>query len=327
MRFRNMSVSPKCAGMAFVLLSGSICAQSYPVKPIRVVSPFPTGLGPEVALRIVVDRLSKSWNQPVIIDARPGANGFIAINEAKKSAADGYVLLQAGQAQLVLNPLIFKKAGYDPQQDFVPISTIFSAPFFIAVSSNGPYGTIRELIAAAKSNPGKLSYSSPYVGSPGHLGTEMFSRLISAQMLHVPFKEASQVYASVVNGNVDWSMGSIGSTLPLVRGGRLKLIAIAAKSRHADFPDIPTVEEAGGPAGYEVDVWGAVVALRGTARDVVGKLNAGFVEALAHPEVQTQFRKIGLEPLSSTSEAMAEKIRAELGSYGNLITRIGLSVE
>ena len=313
--------------LSLPLLPGSPRAQSYPVKPIRIITPFPTGLGPEVALRIVTDRLGRTWNQPFIVDARPGANGFIAINEAKNVVADGYALLQAGQAQLVLNPLIFKKAGYDSQQDFIPISTIFSAPFFIAVASKGPYGTIRELVAAARANPGKLSYSSPYVGSPGHLGTELFLRQISSQMLHVPFKEAAQVYASVANGNVDWSMGSIGSTLPLVRGGRIKLIAVAAKSRHADFPDIPTVEEAGGPAGYQVDVWGGVVAPRGTPRDIVGRLSAGFAETLAHPEVQAQFRKIGLEPVSSTSEAMAERIRVELGTYGDLVARIGLSVE
>jgi len=302
-------------------------AQSYPTKPVRIISPFPAGLGPDVAIRVVAEGLSATWGQPVIVDARPGANGFIAIEAAKKASPDGYMLLNAGQAHLAINPKLFRKVSYDPEKDFVPISTYFRAPFFIVLPSSGPHRDLRDLIAYAKSNPGKLTYSSPYVGSPGHLGTELLAYLTGTQMLHVPYKEASQVYTSVATGEVNWSMGSIGSLTPMLRAGRIRMVAIAAKARLASHSDVPTVAEAGGPPNFLVDVWGGLVAPAGTGPDIVNQISAVLGRVLARPDTIERFRGMGLEAVASTPAETAGFVRADAKLFGDQIARIGIAAD
>lgn len=313
--------------MAVTTCSFGAQAQSYPVKPVRVISPFPAGLGPDVALRVLGEALGSLWGQPVIVDPRPGANGFIAIEAAKRATPDGYTLLQAGQAQLAINPKLFRKAGYDPEKDFMPISTFFRAPFFIVFPVSGPIQNLRDLIAAAKAHPGKITYSSPYVGSPGHLGTEIFQHLTGTRMLHVPYKEAAQVYTAVATGEVNWSMGSISSLIPGIKGGRLRLAAIAAPARAAAQSDVPTVAEAGGPAEYFVDVWGGMTAPAGTPPDLVNGISAAMGRALSRPDVRERFRGMGLDATPSTPEEMLRTVRDDARRFGEVIARIGISAD
>src|SRR5262249_21458298 len=260
-------------------------AQTFPSKPVKIVSPYPNGLTPDIAARAVAERLTRTWGQPVIVEPRPGANGFLAIGQAKKAPPDGYELLLARQAHPAINPRLFKSVPYDPEKDFAPLSLIYRTVFFVAVRSDGPYKGIPELIAAAKASQKKLSYSSPYVGSPPHLGAAQLAYLTGTEMVHVPFKEAAQVYISVANGDVDWALGSIGSSLPLTKAGKLKLLAIAAKARDPEHPDIPTVAEAGGPAGYEVDTWVSLVAPVGTPPEVAQRLSRDIAAAVTDPPV------------------------------------------
>jgi tripartite-type tricarboxylate transporter receptor subunit TctC len=263
----------------------------------------------------------------VIVEPRPGANGFIAIGQAKKAAPDGYELLLAGQSHLSINPRLFKSVPYDPEKDFAPLSLIYRTVFFVAVKADGPYKGIPELIAAAKASQKKLSYSSPYVGSPPHLGAAEFAYLTGTQMVHVPYKEAAQVYISVANGDVDWALGSIGSTLPLTKAGKLKLLAIAAKARDPEHPDIPTVAQAGGPAGYEVDTWVSLVAPAGTPPDLVRRLSADIAAAVANPEVKERFKGIGVDPVSGTPAELAELVKRDLAAYGDIVKRTGVTAE
>lgn len=317
----------RLAGALLLVAASGALAQGFPSKPVKIVSPYPNGLTPDIAVRAVAERLTRTWGQPVIVEPRPGANGFIAIGQAKKATPDGYELLLAGQSHLSINPRLFKSVPYDPEKDFAPLSLIYRTVFFVAVKADGPYRSIPELIAAAKASQKKLSYSSPYVGSPPHLGAAEFAYLTGTQMVHVPYKEAAQVYISVANGDVDWALGSIGSTLPLVKAGKLKLLAIAAKARDAEHPDIPTVEEAGGPKGYEVDTWVSLVAPAGTPPDLVRRLSADIAAAVADPEVKERFKGIGVDPVSGTPAELAELVKRDLAAYGDIVKRTGVTAE
>jgi tripartite-type tricarboxylate transporter receptor subunit TctC len=316
----------RLAALLLVAAQGA-WAQGFPSKPVKIVSPYPNGLTPDIAVRAVAERLTRTWGQPVIVEPRPGANGFIAIGQAKKATPDGYELLLAGQSHLSINPRLFKSVPYDPEKDFAPLSLIYRTVFFVAVKADGPYRSIPELIAAAKASQKKLSYSSPYVGSPPHLGAAEFAYLTGTQMVHVPYKEAAQVYISVANGDVDWALGSIGSTLPLTKAGKLKLLAIAAKARDPEHPDIPTVAQAGGPAGYEVDTWVSLVAPAGTPPDLLRRLSADIAAAVADPEVKERFKGIGVDPVSGTPAELAELVKRDLAAYGDIVKRTGVTAE
>lgn len=317
----------RLAGALLLVAASGALAQGFPSKPVKIVSPYPNGLTPDIAVRAVAERLTRTWGQPVIVEPRPGANGFIAIGQAKKATPDGYELLLAGQSHLSINPRLFKSVPYDPEKDFAPLSLIYRTVFFVAVKADGPYRSIPELIAAAKASQKKLSYSSPYVGSPPHLGAAEFAYLTGTQMVHVPYKEAAQVYISVANGDVDWALGSIGSTLPLTKAGKLKLLAIAAKTRDPEHPDIPTVAQAGGPAGYEVDTWVSLVAPAGTPPDLVRRLSADIAAAVADPEVKERFKGIGVDPVSGTPAELAELVKRDLAAYGGIVKRTGVTAE
>ncbi len=326
MNARNLFLS-LLSGVALAAGSPAASPQAFPSKPVRIVSPYPNGLTPDIAVRAVADRLSRTWNQPVIVEPRPGANGFIAIGAAKKAAPDGHELLLAGQAHLSINPNIFPKAPYDAQRDFVPLSQIYRTPFFIAVAAAGPYKNVADLIAAAKASQKKLSYSSPYVGSPPHLGAALFAHLIGAEMVHIPFKDGAQIYISVANGDVDWALGSVGSVLPLLKAGKLKLIAFAQKTRLPDYPDVPTVAEAGGPVGYEVDTWVSLVAPRGTPAELAQRISSDIAAALADATIRERFKGIGVDPVPSSPAQLAELIRSDTKVYGEIVRRTGVKAE
>src|SRR5215510_11790240 len=274
--------------------AGSVVAQSYPTKPVHIVSPYPTGISPDVAARLVGERLSKAWGQPVVVEPRPGANGFIAIGAAKKATPDGHELLLVGNAHLTINPHVFKNIPYDPEHDFIPVS---------------------------------LTYRAPFVGSPPHLGGAMLAALTDTKMQAVHFKEGPQIYTSVANGDVSFSVASAGSATPLIKAGRLKFLAIAAPERLASQPDVPTVKEAGGPAEYEVESWVGFVAPRGTPPELARRIAADVAAALADPELKERYRNLGLEPVATSGAAMAELIRTDLRRNGDIVKRAAIQPE
>jgi tripartite-type tricarboxylate transporter receptor subunit TctC len=199
----------------------------------------------------------------------------------------------------------------------------YRTPFFIVVSVNGPYRSVPALIAAAKANPGAVSYGSSYVGSPSHLGSAEFEYRTATKMIHVPFRDQSQMYVSIANGDVGWAFSTLGSALPLIQAGKIKILAIAAKERSKSLPDVPTVEEAGGPAGLQVDSWLGLMAPRGTPADVVRKLNADVNRQLADPEVLEQMGRLGFEPAAGTPERFAQVIAEDAKKYAELVRRTG----
>ena len=193
---------------------------SFPSKSVRMVTPYSAGSGPDIFVRVIAERLAKVWGQQVIVDARPGGNGNIAFEAVKKAAPDGHELLVAANSHVAINPHLFKQLPYDPEKDFVPVAMLWRNSFFIAVASDGPYQTVPALIAAARANPGKLSYGTPYIGSPSHLGSALFEYLTGTKMIHAPFNNVTQIFIGVANGDVSWAFGSVGSTEPIVKTGK-----------------------------------------------------------------------------------------------------------
>jgi tripartite-type tricarboxylate transporter receptor subunit TctC len=302
-------------------------AQAFPAKPVRIISAYPPGITPDVALRILSEKLSRLWNQQVLVDARPGGNGFIAVAALKQAPADGYALLFVGNAHLAINPTLLKSVPYNAQADFAPVSTLYQAQFFLGVSAIGPYKNVRDIVTAAAANPGKVFYSTPYVGSPPHFGGAALSHLSSTKLVPVHYKDGPQLYTAVATGEVAFSVATIRSFAPLVDAGKLKVIAVAAPARLAAYPDVPTVEESGGPKGMDVTTWTGIVAPRGTPADVLQRLNVDVTRALADPDLRQRFRDDGIEAWSNTPTAMADLVRSETRVYEKAIQTYGIQAE
>lgn len=302
-------------------------AQAFPTKVVKITTPYSSGIGPDLFMRSLAEVLEKEWRQPVVVDARPGGNGFIAIEAVKKAPPDGHELLVLADSHLTINPSLFKNVPYDPETDLMPIVGLYRASFFVAVAAGGPYQTIPQLIAGAKANPGKLSYGTPYVGSPSHLGAAVFEHATGTRMIHVPFKDTLQIFTSIANGNVTWAIATAASTRGMVSAGKVKLIAVAAKRRLPSHPDVPTVEEAGGPKDFAVEAWLALLAPRGTPQEVIRRINADTQKAIATPEMQKRYANLGFEPMPASPEEIAAKIRADLKKNAEIIRRVGAKAD
>jgi tripartite-type tricarboxylate transporter receptor subunit TctC len=315
------------AAVALAAFAPAIPAQQYPTKPVRIITPFPSGSGPDSVLRVVGEKLTKTWGQQVIVENRPGAQGFIAIEAAKKAAPDGYTLVQMDDAHMALQPHLYKKIPYDLAKDFDPVGTFFRTYFFVVVPANSPWKNVADLIAAAKAKPGDMTYGSWFVGSPGHVGAAMLEAATGTQMVHVPFKEMSQLFTAVGNNDVAWSFGSAASAGPLYRAGKVKFIAVAAPKRVAGYTDIPTVAEAGGPAGFEVKAWVALFAPKGTPAPIIAKINGDLAKALSEQDVRERFTTFGFEPFISVPGDMMKLVESDSRRYGEIVKRAKISVE
>ena len=323
------------AGLSLGLLSGQFVAQAnaqantqvFPAQPVRIISPFPAGSGPDVVARIVGERMGASWKQPVIVDVRPGANGFIAAGAVKHAAPTGYDLLMADVGHLSISPSLFKKLPYDPKADFVPVGGVYRTSFFIVVGANSPFRTVKDLITAAAVAPGKVTYGSNSVGGPLHLGAAQVEAATGTKMTHVPYKEISQLYTGVATGEIDWAMGSIASAGALLKAGKLRFIAIADEARAASMPNVPTVEESGGPKGVKARTWVVLMAPKATPGAVVDVLNRSLNDALRQPDVAEKFANFGFVPDPTTPAALTALIDSDTLVYADMVKRTGASAD
>ena len=309
------------------LACGLSSAQQYPTKPVRILTPFPGGSGPDAVLRVVGEKLTKLWGQQVVVENRPGANGFIAIEAAKKAPPDGYTLVQMDDTHLALQPHLYKKIPYDINKDFDPVATLFRTYFFVVVPARSGWKDMKDLVAAAKAKNGDLTYGSWFVGSPGHVGAAMLEAATGTKMTHVPFKEMSQLYTGVANDDVAWAFGSAASSGAMYRASKVRYIAVAAPKRVAGFESVPTVAEAGGPAGFEVKAWVALFAPHGTPPAIVAKMNADVAKVLAEPDVKERFAGFGFEPYAITPGEMTASMAADSTRYGDIVKRANIAVE
>jgi len=321
------------AALGLALLPVAALAQQqavpagYPTRAVNIVTPFAAGSGPDAVLRMVGDKLGKLWGQAVTIDNRPGGGGFIAIEQARRAAPDGYTLLQLDSEHVAALPHLYKSKNFVTLDHFDPVASLFRTPFFVSVSSQSKWTDMKDLIAAAKARPGTVSYGSWGVGSPGHLGGQQLGSLAGVQMNHVPFREVSQLYSNVGTGEVDWAFASIPSSQGIYKAGKLKYIAVAASKRVPQMPDVPTMAEAGGPAGLEVNSFVSLLAPKGMAPALAAKINADVAKVIADPEIRARFDTFAFEPLAWSPDEIRKQAQVKSTVYGELVKAGNISLD
>ncbi|MDT6961462.1 tripartite tricarboxylate transporter substrate binding protein [Cupriavidus sp. SZY C1] len=314
-------------GAALALLATpSAHAQAFPSRAVRLISPFPAGSGPDAVSRLLGEQLGKVWNQPVIVDSRPGGNGFIAMEAGKRAPATGHELVVADVGHLAINPGLFKRLPYDPRRDFVPVTGLYRTAFFIVVSQQSAIRTVPELIAAARKAPDAVTYGSWAVGSTGHLGAAQLEAATATQMLHAPYKDTAQLYTAVANGEVTWALGTYATAGPLIQAGKLRVLAVADSARSPVLPNVPTLAEAGGPAGLEASSWVALLAPAGTPPATVNAIGKAVRAALGDPDVKAKLATFGFAPAPGSSDEVAEWVARDSQRYAELIKRTGATV-
>src|SRR5499427_2092129 len=284
---------------------------TFPGRPVRVLTPFPPGSGPDAALRILSEQLAQEWKQPVLIENKPGGNGFIAVNAFKQAATDGHDLLQLDSSHVTTHPHTFSKLPYDVERDFTPLGMMLRTSFFIAVGAKSRFRTIDELIQAARDNPGRVTYGSWFVGSPGHLGALRLESMQGLHMTHVPFRDFGQLYGAVASQDVDWALGSNASAGGLEKAGKLRFIALAAPARDPQYPNVPCTAELASVRGYEVSAWAGLFAPRAIPVATRDRLASDIADALAAPDIMTRYASIGFESPRLSPDAFGDLIRRE----------------
>ncbi len=325
---RSRFIQSLLAATALTVFGPPILAQSnFPNKPVTVITAFPAGSGPDSVIRQVGDKLSKLWNQPVLVQNKPGGGGFIAIEAAKNAAPDGYTLLQLDGEHLGALPVLYKSKNFVPLNNFDPVATIFRTSFLVAVPTDSKWKNMKDLIDAAKASPGKVNFGSWGIGSPGHMGGEQLELLTGIEMTHVAYREMGQLFTSVGSGELQWSFGSIPSSAGIFKAGKLRYIAVAAPKRLPQMPDVPTVAEAGGPAGFEVTSFVALVSPKGLSKDLQTKISADVAKVLADPEVKAKFDTFAFEPISWSPEEIRSATDAKYKIYDQLAKRKNISLD
>ena len=322
----NVPVAPLLVVAMVNLLAGSAAAQpaavsvsrSFPDKPIRLVVPFaPAGAG-DLFARTVAQRLKDAWGQEVVVENRGGAGGNIGMGYVAKSAPDGYTLVLGNLGVLAINPALYKEMPFDSVRSFEPISLVGGTPLLLVVHPSVPVKTVKELIALAKAQPGKLNFASAGTGGPTHLAGEILKSEAGINMIHVPYKGNMAAITALISGEAHLMITTILTPLPYLHSGRLRALAVTTRKRQPAVATVPTMAEAG-VAGFEVSGWYGVLAPAGTPRDIVTKLNAEIVRMMQTPEVIEQFAKQGLEVFGSTPEQFAARIKSDIVKWGKVV--------
>jgi tripartite-type tricarboxylate transporter receptor subunit TctC len=323
MRFHRWFVS----GLALCLFSGAVGAQSsYPDKPIKMIIPLAAASAVDVAARIVTQKMSENMGQQIIIINQAGAAGMIGAEQVARAAPDGYTIGGFNDSIMTMVPALQPKLRWDITKDFEPVSLVATVEWGLVVNDKSGFKSAADLIAAAKAAPGKINYSSGGVGSPQHLAMALFAANAGISLTHVPYKGATQAAADVAAGQIPVAFQGLGTVTALVKGGQLNLIGVTTPKRLAQYPDVPTVSESGLP-GFLFNSWFAILAPAGTPKDVIAKLNAEVVKALADPETRKKLDDQGMVVRGSSAEELRVMTKDQLAKYGKLIADLGIEAK
>ena len=301
-------------------------AQTYPSKPIRIIVPFAPGGPNDIIGRIVGQKLTETWGQPIVIENRGGAGGTIGVDAGAKSPADGYTLIMGGSSNLAVAPSLYAKLPYDPLVDIAPVSNVAFVPYVVTVNPRVPAKTMKELIAIAKAKPRFLNYGSSGAGSMSSLAAELIGSIGGAHLVHVPYKGTAPAVAAMVTGEIDLMVADLAAVVGHAKAGKLRILATAGSKRTKAAPELPTVAEAG-LRGYAVDAWFGVVAPVKTPHDIVSKLSGGVIAAVKSADVRSRFEQLGYDPIGDTSAEFAQTIRNDIEKFARIIKAAGIKVE
>jgi tripartite-type tricarboxylate transporter receptor subunit TctC len=320
-----MSHFARACALLACLAAWPVLAQTYPARPIRLIVGFAPGGAADLLGRLTAQALTDAIGEQVVVDNRPGAGALIATEIAARATPDGYTLLFTSPPHAI-NVALYSRAKYDPIKDFEPVIQVVSTALILTVNVQSPFKTVRDLIAYAKSNPGKLSYGSGGSGASGHLAMELLKSVTGADIVHIPYKGTGPVLTDLIGGQIQMTIGSAAPTLPQVKAGKLRALAVTSKERSAVLPDIPTIAESGFPA-YEVTQWFGVLAPAGTPKAVIERLNGALNQALKDKEVRSRFLASSAEPVGGSPAALRAVIAQEVPKWGKLVRALGLKVD
>jgi tripartite-type tricarboxylate transporter receptor subunit TctC len=311
--------------MSMTLGATGACAQAYPSKPARLIVGFPPGGGSDALARLVAAALTEKFGQQMLVDNKAGANTIVATQYVQSQPADGYTLLFVS-ASFAINPSLYKLT-YNIEKDFTPVSIVAIVPLLLITHNGVAASSVKDLIAMAKAQPGKLTFASFGAGSAGHLAGEMLLSMTGTEMVHVAYKGSAPAVADVMGGRVTMMLPGIGSAINLAKEGKVKALAVSTAKRVSGAPDVPTIAESGVP-GYDVATWESVQAPAGTPADVVAKLNVAIREAVAGKELRAKMINLGFEPdaMKSPAEA-AQFVRSEMNKWGKVVKDRNIKVE
>ncbi|MDP3138529.1 MAG: tripartite tricarboxylate transporter substrate binding protein [Burkholderiaceae bacterium] len=312
---------------ALALASAAAWSQAgpYPAKPIRLIVGYPAGGASDVAARIVAQKLGERMGQPVVVENRPGSAGNVGADAVAKAAPDGYTLL-LGTISLSVNPSLYPRMSYDPLRDLSAVSMISSTPFLLVVNPKTPYNATKDLLDAARAKPGDINYATAGNGSGSHLFTELLASTAGIRLTHVPYKGAAPAMNDVLGNQVGVTFDNIITTLPLVKSGKLRALAVSTRQRSKVAPDIPTLHE-GGVAGFDATAWFGLFAPAGTPRDVITRLNREVGEAIKDPVVNDKLLQLGAEPTGGSPESFDAFFKGEVAKWARVVRSARIQID
>ena len=310
------------AAMALAAAASQASAQGYPSKPVHVIISFTPGSSTDIVGRIVSQKLSEIWGQPVLAENRAGAGGSIGSNVVAKAAPDGYTLLVDSNAHTV-TPSIYAKLPYDTVKDFIDIAPLSVQPNVLVVNAGSPYKTLMDVVKAAKAKPGAINWGHAGIGSGTHLNTEMFVDAAKINVTQVPFKGTPEVIQAMLSGSVDCYWAPISAAIPHLKGGRVRALAVSTAKRNSQLPEVPTTGEAG-VAGADAPLWFGIWAPAGTPASIVAKISADTRKALADPGVRERLGNLGNDTMDMSPEEFARFVRGEIVEYARVIKAAGI---
>ncbi len=313
--------------VALLCLAGNAAAQSgYPEKPVRITVPFAAGSAPDFLTRLVGQKFTETWGKPFVVENVPGAAGSVAAERVAKSGPDGYSLLMSGDAAMTANVSLYKLT-YDPTRDFAPISIVVLTPNILVVHPSLPVKDVKQLAALARSRPGELTFASAGSGTSTHLAGELFKSMAKIDLLHVPYKAGiMQAMPDILSGRVAMIFGNIVTTMPQVKAGKLRGLAVSSLKRATTVPDIPTMAESGYP-GFDAVAWFGLLAPARTPDPIVRRLHQETIKVIAQPDVRAKLIESGMEVIGNSPEEMAAQIKAEITKKGQLVRQSGAKVD
>ncbi len=325
MKRREMFPLGIAAAAALVVSPAAVRAQAYPSRPIRIVVPFVAGGSSDIVARTVAPKLQAALGQNIVVENKPGANGALAAEFVMRSPPDGYTFMVGSIGTFAINAALYAKLPYDPLKDLEPLTLAVTTPNVLVAHPSFPANSVKELIAYAKKNPGKVSYASSGTGSSDHLSAELFKLQTNTFGVHVPYRGGAAAMTDLMGGNVDASFQNLGAAIGHIRAGRLKALGVTSTERVRQLPDVPTVSEQGLP-GFVVTSWQAFMAPRGLPRDVLTRLNAELVAALNAADVRERFAQMAFDVVANKPEEFADFQRKEIERWREVVKQKGLAL-